>query len=366
MAAPRFGRRAERGKETPMAYDRADDVAELRAEETQRVSDLPLAVWEIPSGTIVLVTKAFERLLGFPADQVLGRKIQDFKELLADPSGRALEAVVAAFETGAVDLARVKRRVQLPGGATEDIWIWSRGGRLGGRPVGISLVTPVSAQGRLGRDPSSHGRDLTRVGLGVASHDWVIETVCADAAELTGFTASALVGRPLTDLLKFDAVFPPRSRQWIDVPARGSLRRADGSTVPVGFLYAPLPDDPEGRLVFAILVAAELLDAGNASDARVRDLETRLRRIGSEVRAAGILDDVGALPAMVKLPTLSDLTSRQWEILSRILRGERVPTIARTLYLSQSTVRNHLSAIFKKFGVHSQPELIELLRRTSI
>jgi len=40
------------------------------------------------------------------------------------------------------------------------------------------------------------------------------------------------------------------------------------------------------------------------------------------------------------------------------MRGERVQTIAKDLYLSQSTVRNHLVTIFQKFGVHSQTELI--------
>jgi DNA-binding NarL/FixJ family response regulator len=62
------------------------------------------------------------------------------------------------------------------------------------------------------------------------------------------------------------------------------------------------------------------------------------------------------------LPALRDLTSRQWEIITRLLRGERVPTIASHMYLSQSTVRNHLASIFRKVGVHSQPELLEYLR----
>jgi DNA-binding CsgD family transcriptional regulator len=39
-----------------------------------------------------------------------------------------------------------------------------------------------------------------------------------------------------------------------------------------------------------------------------------------------------------------------------------VPAVARDLYVSQSTVRNHLSAIFHLFGVHSQAELLALLR----
>lgn len=36
------------------------------------------------------------------------------------------------------------------------------------------------------------------------------------------------------------------------------------------------------------------------------------------------------------------------------------------MYLAQSTVRNHLSSVFRKFGVNSQQQLIVLLRaRTS-
>lgn len=69
------------------------------------------------------------------------------------------------------------------------------------------------------------------------------------------------------------------------------------------------------------------------------------------------------IPATSEVPELSELTSRQWEILSRLLRGERVATIAAALYVSRSTVRNHLGAIYRKFGVHSQLELLDRLRR---
>ncbi|MDQ1520657.1 MAG: hypothetical protein QOI55_1730 [Actinomycetota bacterium] len=62
------------------------------------------------------------------------------------------------------------------------------------------------------------------------------------------------------------------------------------------------------------------------------------------------------------IPTLEGLSTRQWEVVARLRRGERVPTIAREMFLSASTVRNHLTTIFRKVGVHSQAELIEHLR----
>jgi DNA-binding NarL/FixJ family response regulator len=40
-----------------------------------------------------------------------------------------------------------------------------------------------------------------------------------------------------------------------------------------------------------------------------------------------------------------------------------VSTIANELSISQSTVRNHLSTIFQRFGVHSQAELIDAFRQ---
>ena len=38
------------------------------------------------------------------------------------------------------------------------------------------------------------------------------------------------------------------------------------------------------------------------------------------------------------------------------------PPSPRDLFLSQNTVRNHLSAIFRRFGVHSQSQLLERLK----
>jgi DNA-binding NarL/FixJ family response regulator len=55
------------------------------------------------------------------------------------------------------------------------------------------------------------------------------------------------------------------------------------------------------------------------------------------------------------------LTNRQREILTRLLQGDRVPTISRGMHLAASTVRNHLTTIYRKVGVHSQADLIERL-----
>ncbi len=56
------------------------------------------------------------------------------------------------------------------------------------------------------------------------------------------------------------------------------------------------------------------------------------------------------------------LSKREREVLSELRNGGRVPTIARSLSISPTTVRNHLQRIFWKLGVHSQSELVEHVR----
>ncbi len=80
------------------------------------------------------------------------------------------------------------------------------------------------------------------------------------------------------------------------------------------------------------------------------------------IEAAGVLTSLDQTADALGISPTAGLSPRQWEVISRLVRGERVATIAAEMYLSQSTVRNHLSAIFHKMGVHSQNELLALWR----
>jgi len=53
-----------------------------------------------------------------------------------------------------------------------------------------------------------------------------------------------------------------------------------------------------------------------------------------------------------------DLTDREEEILRLVLRGARNQDIGRKLFISGSTVRNHISNIYRKLGVRTRLELI--------
>ena len=59
---------------------------------------------------------------------------------------------------------------------------------------------------------------------------------------------------------------------------------------------------------------------------------------------------------------LSHLSNRERQVLDLLGQGYRPRSIAEELHLSPETVRNHLKAMFKKTGTHSQEELTAMLR----
>ena len=129
-----------------------------------------------------------------------------------------------------------------------------------------------------------------------------------------------------------------------------------------------LLDDPNvrGIVVMARDVTEQLADGGDppldVTAARVAQLEQHLARIAAEVEASGALRRDTREMEAARSEYVEGLTSRQRDVLGRLMRGDRVPTIAAALFLSQSTVRNHLTALFARFGVHSQAELLTVLR----
>ncbi|MGC8879493.1 MAG: response regulator transcription factor, partial [Anaerolineae bacterium] len=58
------------------------------------------------------------------------------------------------------------------------------------------------------------------------------------------------------------------------------------------------------------------------------------------------------------LPPGSKLTRREYEILGLLARGQSTRTIAATLSVTPSTVRNHIQGILTKLHAHSRLEAV--------
>jgi PAS domain S-box-containing protein len=335
------------------------EVSSPELESALSACEFPLVVWVSPTGVIRLANQAAANLVGLPLEKLVGETMLQ----LVSPRDAVERALVAVTSDEIEELAG-KRQIWHPNGETSAVRVWTRAIELDGERGGVTLIIRSSDVGRLGRDLSVPWRNLVPIAVGIINRSWVIEAVSADIQDVISRTPQEISGQRLLDIVHPDDVArltlpsgaPPtaatsrchvRLRRWGDTWVEGCV------------LFAPW-DDEGRRLSFAV-VGPSLSDPIPAS--RVAELELRLRRIAAEVRAAGVLDNFGELLTPALVPELRELTSRQWEILGRLLQGERVATIAAELFVSPSTVRNHLATIFRKFGVHSQSELLERLRQ---
>src|SRR5579859_1449160 len=183
-------------------------------------------------------------------------------------------------------------------------------------------------------------------------------------------TARTLLGRPLAELLAsslIELTHPDdiatllvgfaRATTEASARVRVRLRHRDGSWRRMQAVPTVLEGD--GTTPFAVLVTADQ-DTPDANGG-ANDLAGHLRRIADTIEAAVMLAPLVQTADALRVSATTELSTRQWEVVSRLLRGERVATIAAEMYLSQSTVRNHLSAVYRKVGVHSQAELLARL-----
>jgi DNA-binding NarL/FixJ family response regulator len=60
---------------------------------------------------------------------------------------------------------------------------------------------------------------------------------------------------------------------------------------------------------------------------------------------------------------LATLSARQREILGHVVEGHSNAEIGRRLYLSESTIKQHLRAAYKLLGVSNRTEAANLFRR---
>jgi DNA-binding CsgD family transcriptional regulator len=65
-------------------------------------------------------------------------------------------------------------------------------------------------------------------------------------------------------------------------------------------------------------------------------------------------------------PGLSDLTTREMQVLRLLAQGTDTAAIATELIVSEATVRNHIQRILHKLGVHSRLEAVALAREHGI
>lgn len=174
--------------------------------------------------------------------------------------------------------------------------------------------------------------------------------VVGEAADGAGALAAVAEHRP--DVLLLDVQMPAGTTAEGAVgPADGievaeTLRGSDGAPRIIvlttfgraGYLRRTMEAGAHGFMVKDTPVE-QLVDA-------VRRVHQGLRVVDPDLAAQSLA--VGASP----------LTTKETEVLQAVAAGGTTTSIAQTLFLSEGTVRNHLSAVIGKLGVSNRAEAV--------
>ena len=318
---------------------------------------LPVAaiLTELITHTFIATNDRAGEVFGTPSDDLIGSDVL----MRIHPDDReAARAGYAAMAGKVIDGYQVQRRIVRPDG-TE--LIVNVSGRRVGDPrhlFGLWVLVP-------GPEPPTPVEMLVigapPIVLAVTDHDWQIEYVSSDA-ELLGTRGSELRGFTLIGLIhpsaatEFLAAAAQAAADHLAVTVVTRMRAGRERWTERYCLMIRICEHQPPRLGVVISAGPTALALDNSG----HQLNEYARQAVFEAGAVRTLD---ALPALAQLPHGSELSARQTEIVARLVAGQRPADIAHSMFLSPSTVRNHLAAIYRKFGIHSQAELLAALLR---
>ncbi|MCU1622988.1 MAG: Response regulator containing a CheY-like receiver domain and an DNA-binding domain [Frankiales bacterium] len=328
-----------------------------------RASALPVWLLDLGNHRVVEVSDAVASLLGGRREQIVQRHVTDFLADQTSARSRLNLLATAQLDSYCVHDVTYRRvdgsELQADAGLTacaDDV----------PRRLAVGVLLPVAK-----RTPDGLGRTTTPdvVVLGTVDGDWNVDRISGDVERLLGHPAVTVVGRPLSELVQPEdwpsllvAIGHALHAHGGAITTRLRMRQADGEPRLCRVLVTALAGGVPG-LAFSFAPADRLTPS--VAD-RAWELEGHLRRIAREVAASGLLAGLTETPTAATIPAMATLSTRELEIVTGLLAGERVGMIAERMFLSQSTVRNHLTSVYRKLGIRTQQELLRLLRDKTV
>lgn len=334
----------------------ADAVVFLESADGLGRSSVPAVVLEVPTERIVAVTPPGALLLDPDGGTVVGRNFEDFTT--DSPSG-----VLDLFASGRITGYEATRSLRRTEGASVQVTAWLH---KFDHEAPSRFVLVVFAEGLGAALPGSAPAREVPVVVGTTDRSLRIERISNDTHELFGFSSVEVLGRPLASIVAEGdqsdlavAIAEAGSRNHA-VTTRLRVLSSDTSqpSQSLACYVMILPMDPSPSCGFVFLRSA---DSPSGQPMRLSDLGALLPRLCRMVEATGLARRLASVTER-EVPGLSTLTTRELEIVARLLGGDRVPAIAAELFLSPSTVRSHLGIVFGKLHVGSQQGLLDLLR----
>jgi PAS domain-containing protein/DNA-binding CsgD family transcriptional regulator len=335
--------------------------------EAMHRNPLPLALISLETLQFLDVNPAARTLIGAIDDSDV--TVEDI--LLPEDEENARRAL-ALIAQGTIHAYETRRRLRRVDGTMIAGHVWVRS--LAYLRPGTALAVFVSddeadAAGTASvpaiDEPGHRIKSLPPIAIASIGLDTTIKRISAESAEILGDSPANLIGSPLIDTLHPEdvaAFLLALGRALEDNAGVGMhvrVKRAPHGFAAIRILVTPTAGPTARR--FGVVFAPEEGSEVRAAD-RVTELEDHLWRIAIEVQAAGVADGMHRVPDEVQLSQLADLSSRQWEVLTALVRGESEADIAASLRVDEASIREQVAAILDKLDVGTREELVTLFR----
>ncbi|GAC1414206.1 MAG: hypothetical protein NVSMB57_09800 [Actinomycetota bacterium] len=328
------------------------------------LSPLAMLVLSLPDQRIRLANDPAADLFRMERTTLVGRRLS---QLLSVAETAKVNVALSALSTGALDSYRVRRQLRVDGDPVE-VSMWVRILRVPHGALAVVILVPDADTHVVGRSVGTFfGPDALDLAVGTMDETGRIEQITPNSRVMLGRDQADLAGRTFIELAHQDdadrlAKALLGSTDTVeDIALSVRMRHLARGWIDVCCLFFPLAGHDPPRTGFVLSQPSGANRTG-PDDARLEQLERHLLRIAAEVHGAGLPFPSAGETEGSRCPSLKGLPARQLDIVERLLRGERIATIASSMYLSPSTVRNHLSHVFARFKVHSQSELLVFLR----
>jgi PAS domain-containing protein/DNA-binding CsgD family transcriptional regulator len=329
-----------------------DLLSQQSAIATVTASVHPVVLIELPSQKIVAVSDRVLAMLEATREQVVGRPASYF--VAQEPSG-----ALTLLATGRLDGAEAGRILKGPDGDILPARAWAHVlGRQ--RPPRYAIILLVESTPK----PAAEPADADVRVFGVVDDTWRVDHISSTVTDLLGYLPEELAGRPLTNIVHDDDIpeiltgLARVHNSKLDTLTRVRLLRSDDRWQKTRMRVGPLARAPGFGFVLRAL-------PDPPSPEPTAGLEEFLAGLSGERLADEEIMPSQRIPTSRQLPSLTELNSKQWEILVRLASGASEDQVARSLHLDHKEVRRHLLVIFVNLGVTDVGELTDLLEAAS-
>ena len=340
--------------------------AEERFERTFNANPAPAIICRLADLRYVKVNRGFLEMTGFSSHDTIGRSVYDLDVLAA--AERREQAVICLREGRTIE--QQEACISIAGGRSKYVMV-------AGQPIelaeqGCMLFTFIDLEPRKKIEDALRQSEerfakafkLAPVSMAVSSLDDQLFLDVNDAfVAMTGYSHTELLGRSTAEI-----------ELWESLSARRNLHQQFQKAGTIRNYEIKLRT--KAGVLLDCLVSAErvtilgqpcVLDVVQDMTAR-RQSETELFSAIETVMqdTSWFTQKVIEKVADLRQPSgatgiaagLEDLTDREQEVLGMMCTGAADTEIAQQLKVSRHTIRNHVSAIYEKIGVHRRSAAI--------